>query len=281
MEVAVHDHESFRSSTDRKTAPYARPRKGKGPFGAEALANAFGLPSGPDYACEHATEWCWPGTCYGHALEMFPGVKNLLMRNWAVFQKYQDDLWGLSTAMDPMLDVFESECEKRGVEKVFRWFWDGDIPSENFARAMRLQAMDRPGVKFWVYTRNYEVVPLLLHKVNLAVYFSVDRYNVDHAMNLNINSHLKFAFCGDSWEETEELARRFPGERSGPRCPEITGKVPLIVWDKQGEIGRGACVECGMCITGINNVRFSSQKVKHNELPQPVRLTRRASHVDQ
>ena len=235
MEVAVHDHESFRSSTDRKTAPYARPRKGKGPFGAEALANAFGLPSGPDYACEHATEWCWPGTCYGHALEMFPGVKNLLMRNWAVFQKYQDDLWGLSTAMDPMLDVFESECEKRGVEKVFRWFWDGDIPSENFARAMRLQAMDRPGVKFWVYTRNYE----------------------------------------------EELARRFPGERSGPRCPEITGKVPLIVWDKQGKIGRGACVECGMCITGINNVRFSSQKVKHNELPQPVRLTRRASHVDQ
>ena len=281
MEVAVHDHESFRSSTDRKTAPYARPRKGKGPFGAEALANAFGLPSGPDYACEHATEWCWPGTCYGHALEMFPGVKNLLMRNWAVFQKYQDDLWGLSTAMDPMLDVFELECEKRGVEKVFRWFWDGDIPSENFARAMRLQAVHRPGVKFWVYTRNHEAVPFLFQS-NLTVYFSVDRYNVDHALALSLTKlTLKFAFCGDSWEETEELARRFPGERSGPRCPEITGKVPLIVWDKQGEIGRGACVECGMCITGINNVRFSSQKVKHNELPQPVRLTRRASHVDQ
>ena len=270
---------AFRSSTDRKTAPYARPRKGKGRFGAEALANAFGLPSGPDYACEHATEWCWPGTCYGHALEMFPGVKNLLLHNWAVFQRHRHDLWGLSTAMNPMLDAFELESQKRDVPKVFRWFWDGDIPSQTFARAMRLQAMDRPGVRFWVYTRNHEVVPLLMYRENLAVYFSVDRYNVDHGLALQERGILKFAFCGDSWEETEELARRFPHERSGPCCPETTGKIPLVVWDEQGT-GRGACVECGMCITGINNVRFSSQKVQSNELEQSIRLTRRASHAD-
>lgn len=269
----------FRSSTDRKTAPYARRRKGKGPFGAEALANAFGLPAGPDYACEHATEWCWPGTCYANKLEMFPGVKNLLLHNWSVFQQHQHNLWGLSTAMNPMLDAFEAECQKRDVAKVFRWFWDGDIPSGMFARAMRLQALDRPDVQFWVYTRNYEVVPWLLYRPNLTVYFSVDRYNVDHAMNLNINSLLKFAFCGDSWEETEELAALFEGERKGPRCPELTGKIPLVVWDEQGT-GRGACVECGMCITGINNVRFSSQKVKSNEQSKSIRLTRRASHAD-
>jgi Zn ribbon nucleic-acid-binding protein len=210
---------------------------------------------------------------------MFPGVKNLLLHNWAVFQTHQDDLRGLSTAMNPMLDAFEAECQKRDVAKVFRWFWDGDIPSGMFARAMRLQALDRPDVQFWVYTRNHEVVPILLHRVNLAVYFSVDRYNVDHAMNLNINSLLKFAFCGDSWEETEELAALFEGERKGPRCPELTGKIPLVVWDEQGT-GRGACVECGMCITGINNVRFSSQKVKSNEQSKSIRLTRRASHAD-
>lgn len=270
---------AFRSSTDRKTAPYARRRKGKGPFGAAPLANAFGLPAGPDYACEHATEWCWPGTCYANKLEMFPGVRNLLLYNWSVFQRHQHNLWGLSTAMNPMLDAFEAECQKRDVAKVFRWFWDGDIPSGMFARAMRLQALDRPDVQFWVYTRNYEVVPVLLYRPNLTVYFSVDRYNVDHAMNLNINSLLKFAFCGDSWEETEELAALFEGERSGPRCPELTGKIPLVVWDEQGT-GRGACVECGMCITGINNVRFSSQKVKSNEQSKSIRLTRRASHAD-
>ena len=269
----------FRSSTDRKTAPYARHHKGKGPNGAAPLANAFGLPAGPDYACEHATEWCWPGTCYANKLEMFPGVKNLLLHNWSVFQRHQHNLWGLSTAMNPMLDAFEAECQKRDVAKVFRWFWDGDIPSGMFARAMRLQALDRPDVQFWVYTRNYEVVPWLLYRPNLTVYFSVDRYNVDHAMNLNINSLLKFAFCGDSWEETEELAALFEGERKGPRCPELTGKIPLVVWDEQGT-GRGACVECGMCITGINNVRFSSQKVKSNEQSKSIRLTRRASHAD-
>ena len=274
MNELFSPEESFRSSTDRKPAPYARRRAGKGPYGAEPLANAFGLPSGPDYACVHATEWCWPGTCYAHALEMFPGVKNLLLHNWAVFQQHHDSVWGLSTAMNSMLDTFEKDCEKRDVPMVWRWFWDGDIPNEEFARAMRQQAMARPHVQFWVYTRNFEVAPLLLHKDNLTVYLSVDRFNVDAAIPLwERYMFLKYAFCGDSWEETEDLARRFPRERSGPRCPEITGNIPLIVWDEQGT-GRGACVECGMCITGTNNVRFSSQKVKSNErLQQPVRLT--------
>ena len=97
--------------------------------------------------------------CYAHALEMFPGVKNLLLHNWAVFQQHHDSVWGLSTAMNSMLDTFEKDCKKRNVPKVWRWFWDGDIPNEEFARAMRLQAMDRPLVQFWVYTRNFEVAP--------------------------------------------------------------------------------------------------------------------------
>ena len=60
-----------------------------------------------------------------------------------------------------------------------------------------------------------------------------------------------------TWDETAGLAALFEGERKGPRCPELTGKIPLLVWG-DGGTGRGACVECGMCLTGINNVRFAS-----------------------
>jgi hypothetical protein len=258
---------AFRLSTDRKTTPFARPRKGKGANGAEPLANAFGLPSGPDYSCENATEWCWPGTCYASKLETFPGVRNLLAHNWSVYQKYSKSTPDLHRAMDDMLDEFERACDKRGVAPVFRWFWDGDIPSREFAHAMRAQAYNRRHVQFWAYTRNFDAVPHLLHQPNLTVYLSVDNCNVDAALEMNErwdraygrNKPAKFAFCGDTWDETEELAARFKGERTGPRCPELTGKIPMVVWGSEGT-GRGACVECGMCLTGINNVRFSSQK---------------------
>jgi len=258
---------SFRSSTDRKTTPYARPRKGKGVNGAEPLANAFGLPSGPDYSCENATEWCWPGTCYAGKLEIFPGVRNLLAHNWSVYQENKATSRALCYAMDDMLDEFEANCVKRGVDPVFRWFWDGDIPSREFSWAMRKQAEERPHVQFWLYTRNFEAARNLLFQHNLTVYLSVDNCNVDAALEMHnryqaafgLNKPIKYAFCADTWEETEDLAARFEGERTGPRCPELTGKFPLIVWGKEGT-GRGACVECGMCLTGINNVRFSSQK---------------------
>ena len=252
-------YHAFRASTDRKTTPFARPRKGKGPNGAEPLANAFGLPAGPDRSCGGATEWCWPGTCYASKLEIFPGVRNLLDHNWRIYRDMAHDWWGIYSAMNPMLDRFEEQCDKRGVERVFRWFWDGDVPNRQFAWAIAEQAVNR-NVAFWMYTRNFDAVPILMDRPNLTVYLSVDRCNWREAKPLAEQyKFLKLAFCGDTWDETQDLAARFEGERKGPRCPELTGKLPMVVWGDGGN-GRGACVECGMCITGINNVRFSSQR---------------------
>ena len=117
---------------------------------------------------------------------------------------------------------------------------------------------------------------------NLVVYLSVDRHNVDTArqvQQIDPKGWVKYAFCGDTWQETEEIAALFPKQRKGPRCPELTGKVPLIVWESDGEratrrsdaekagvkrvpdrVGKGACVECGMCPKGINNVRFAQER---------------------
>ena len=56
----------FRSSSDRKVAPYGR-RRGKSPNGMSPLKNSFGLPAGKDYSCDGATEWCHLG--YFHQLQ--------------------------------------------------------------------------------------------------------------------------------------------------------------------------------------------------------------------
>ena len=91
------------------------------------------------------------------------------------------------------------------------------------------------------------------HKINV-----LDAGRVEKALL----SEPMLAFCADTWEETEELAAKFPHRRKGPKCPELTGKTPMVVWDDDGVFGRGACVECGMCIYGRNNVRFASTNRK-------------------
>ena len=249
----------FRASTDRKTAPWIAWRKdGRG----VPLANAFGLPAGPRFSCGGATAWC-ERVCYAANLERWPSVHALVMGNWSVYQSLKRSVSRLMDASRPMLDDLLADCERRGVDPVWRWFWDGDIPGRNFARAMRRLADEYPTVRFWCYTRSYDVVPLLAGARNLSVYLSVDEFNVDAAVVVKAaNPWVKLAFCGDSWDETEALAARFPDERRGPKCPELARRpngerrIPLVVWS--GKVGVGACVECGMCIDGVNNVRFAA-----------------------
>jgi len=199
--------------------------------------------------------------CYAGKLEkLFPNVRKLLLHNWDVYLERKDSWEELQKALRPMLIEFRDDCHKRGVDEVFRWFWDGDVPNRNFAKAIRNLAWEFPQVKFWAYTRNFNVISDLLGADNFALYLSVDDGNLINALATKQRyPELKLAFCADTWDETESLADQFDGERKGPRCPELTGKLPLVVWDSE-KTGHGACVECNMCIDGINNVRFASQK---------------------
>lgn len=143
--------------------------------------------------------------------------------------------------------------------KVYRHFWDGDMKTKEDARAIRVVCVKHSDVQFWQYSRSFQFVPFLLGPPNLAVYLSVDRYNLEAAKVCKTdNPSVKLAFCGDDWAETENLALEFPNERKGPRCPELTKRIPLVV-DKGGGYGEGACVSCGLCLYGRNNVRFSSK----------------------
>jgi hypothetical protein len=114
-----------------------------------------------------------------------------------------------------------------------------------------------PSVRFWAYTRSFvgrvNVVPILAGAPNLALYLSTDRHNVAAASTV-VAAHptARTAWCGETWDDAASVA---DGAPMGPRCPENTKKLPLVL------DGVGACQACGLCVNGKGNVRFSIRKV--------------------
>jgi hypothetical protein len=182
--------------------------------------------------------------------------------NLEILKGHGSKVSALADSLRPLVDAFLVECWKaerktgRTVERVYRIHWDGDFYSRPYAAAWALVMAEYPMIQFWLYTRSFNVVDLFAGVTNVAVYLSVDEGNVKAAKRCKAkNPFVHLAFCAQTWEGTEELASRFPDERRGPRCPELTGKIPLV--DSNGV---GACVTCGLCLYGRNNVRFA---VKH------------------
>ncbi|MBR50686.1 MAG: hypothetical protein CMA83_03850 [Euryarchaeota archaeon] len=249
-----------RLTGDRKVSPLIG-KKGKGENeGTVRVKNSFGLPA--IKSCYGSTEWC-EEICYALALQKaWKTVDNFLAGNWQAVEPHLTDADALTDLLAPLVEEVIRQYVKREIppeEWVFRWFWNGDLPTEQFATAIRRIAVRYPEVQFWMYTRSFSFVHRLKGPDNLAVYLSIDPDNVKAAVKTE-RKHpwVHLAFCADTWEDTEELAAAFPHRRKGPKCPELTGKVPLVVWGED-RLGRGACVECGMCIKGVNNVRFASK----------------------
>ena len=145
-------------------------------------------------------------------------VRNLLLENWSLFQEHHDAWRDLENALRPMLIDCKNECDNRGVELVFRWFWDGDVPNRNFAKAIRNLAWEFPQVKFWAYTRNFNVVSDLLGADNFILYLSVDDGNMINALATQQRyPGLTVEVFGYHWDGTQSLATNSDGERQGPR----------------------------------------------------------------
>jgi hypothetical protein len=249
------DTVALRPSRDRKVSALSVWRPGKKRW-EPVIANSIGLPAG--HSCPFATEWC-EQVCYADPLEdRFPNVGRLVRHNLEILS-YNSNVARMVGLLSDLVSAFIAETEKaasktgRDIPLVYRIHWDGDFFSRRYAIAWR-EVTDRfPQVTFWLYTRSFEwVAEAFEGSDNVTVFLSVDRFNLDTARKVSENHpYVRLAFCGDSWEETEELSRELTG-RNAPRCPELTGKVPLV--NDQGE---GACVACGLCIYGRNNVRFA------------------------
>jgi hypothetical protein len=211
------------------------------------IANAFGLPSGTQYSCPGATEFC-SRICYAGKLEkIYSGVRDVLVRNF-------DALQGKSVAelvelLGAMVSDFDAECERRGADKLFRIHWDGDFFSPEYAAAWARVIKAFPQIRFWAYTR-VATAALFLHAQrlpNLALYFSADRDNLEASRVLAAKG-IRIAYVGETFAEGKTALP------SAVRCPENNRAMPLI--SAEGS----ACARCGLCVHGRRDVLFSASK---------------------
>lgn len=234
-------------------------KKGKKvPYWEVIVKNAIGTLAGE--TCAWATAFCLR-ICYAMNVEnCYSAAKALAGRNTDrirsgdLFNKYQ----GAIDEYRRQLALAKKRPLPFEPKNLFRHKWDGDIDSFDEARAIRAVAVKNPDIAQWIYTRRFDLAPSLLGVPNLKVYLSVDPDNWKLVPKNWVRDGGMLALTATTWEETEQLSRLLLW-RNSPRCPELTGKIPLVV-DMGNGYGEGACANCMMCPNGVNHVQFS---VKH------------------
>lgn len=233
-------------SKDRKVANAVSPN-GKTP----TIANTFGLPAGKAYSCPSATSVC-ERVCYAGKLEkIYKGVRDNLLHNWNLLSNASPiEMYRL---LSEMIAEFVADCDKRNADKLFRIHWDGDFFSELYTYAWASVIKDYPEVRFWVYTRVESAARILQDIPNLSLYFSTDEDNTATAQVLSKEHGINLAYLSQTFAmgKTELLDLIGNG---GVRCPENNKAIPLI--SSKGS----ACVSCGLCVFGRNDVLFSASK---------------------
>ena len=235
-------------SKDRKVA------NGVTKNGKQALlANTFGLPSGLAYSCPDATEVCL-GVCYAGRLEkVFPSLRALLEYNWSMLKDADADT--TFELLDDAVASFVKASDKRGLPKVFRIHFDGDLFNAAYTAAWIDIIRKYADVQFWIYTR-VAAYAVQIHKAglpNVSLYFSTDRANEAIGAMLNRVYGIRLAYLANTFVEGQQVMRKITG-RPGARCPEQVGAFPLI--STEGS----ACTRCGLCIFSKANIVFSASK---------------------
>lgn len=251
-------------SSDRKVSPQSKFSSGTW---KPEIPNSFGLPA--HVSCPGATSVC-ESICYAFRLERaYTNVAKLLKNNWDELQACGNSVKKMVVLLNDLILRYKAEHQRietlRGevFPKVFRIHWDGDFYSKTYAKAWRAIVLNHPDVQFWAYTRSFSpkmnVVPLLAGLDNLSLYLSVDKVNAKWAEKvIDENPGVRIAALGDSFDSHGESAMEISlriAKRKAPKCPEQTGRYPLVL-----ENGNGACVECMLCVNGTNNVLFSISK---------------------
>lgn len=230
----------LKRSKDRKVANSLTPN-GK----TARIANSFGLPAGREYSCPAQTSIC-ARICYAGKLEkIYPTVRTNLMHNWELLREADHDT--MERLLDEMIIEFKADCDKWSAPKDFRIHWDGDFFSSDYAFAWKHVIMKHPDVRFWVYTRVESAAYMLRELENLTLYFSTDRENLESAQRLQ-RAGVLLAGLHETFDQAREMLLQL-GERSA-KCPEQRKQIPL----------EGACIACGICVKGTNNITFSITK---------------------
>lgn len=245
---------SLKLSKDRKVTPKTK-------NSTPEIPNAFGLPA--HLSCPGKTSVC-ENNCYAFKLERaYTNVQKLLKHNYETLIAPNADMLKL---LSDMITVYKNEhnrverLRQANYDKIFRIHWDGDFFSEQYAQAWRNVILFNDDVQFWAHTRSFtdacNVVPILAGIPNLALYLSIDTDNVEQAGKI-IREYptVNVAYLDETFEQAL-LGFGDTFGRKAPKCPEQTGRYPLV----DNETEQGACAKCMLCVNGTNNVLFSLTK---------------------
>lgn len=212
------------------------------------IRNAFGLPSGKPFSCPGATSVC-ERICYAGKIEkQYKNVFRTLNRNFEelLYADYLGGIPAMRALIVQMVSEFVRECDRHSAPYLFRIHWDGDFFSADYATAWADAMRLFPSVRFWAYTRSFDVVSILSSVDNLSLYLSVDKDNEDAANATRAEfPTVQFATLADTFNEAREMGNK------PTNCPELTGALPLI--SEKGS----ACVTCGLCVFQRKDVAFS------------------------
>ena len=230
---------TLRRSKDRKVATLITKS------GSASIANSFGLPAGLDFSCPSANSVC-SKVCYAGKIERrYVDTFNMLNANFEALKN--TDMDGMVQLLDTMIADFVRESDKRNAPKLFRIHWDGDFFSADYTRAWAKVIKRHSDVQFWAYTRVVASAVMLKDIANLAIYFSTDSVNRAQGEIL-AKSGIRLAYLADTFEDGKTDMRAMG--KSGIPCPENAGKIAM----------EGACVTCGQCVFGRNDILFSVKK---------------------
>jgi hypothetical protein len=134
----------------------------------------------------------------------------------------------------------------------FRLLYSGDIFSEQFAKAIVESCGKFPEVKFWLYTRSHDYVPIIVQAPNVAVYLSIDPVNMK--TGLAVYESLRYKYNNIGLAHLGPLSNNDTGIKF-VGCPETHGQLPNTA-------ARGACAACKLCFTYNDRIRLRNINFK-------------------
>lgn len=237
------------------------------------VPNAWALPAGPlewGGSCPGATAAC--RGCYAAVLEAAYSSLRVMLEGNLEAVRHALECGGIGTAARLLEGAVRRSADLQradGVERPsFRWHADGDIFSDQYARAMRRAILATGEVDHWCYTRTLGAVRILAGTRGLRLFVSADSENVERAARVAVRHGVPLAYLADDLEARARLLERAAAATGGAvleavNCPATDrwqrdghGPAHIVGPDRRrsslerGGAAIGACIACGLCLPG-------------------------------
>lgn len=226
--------EYLKPSADRKVWAYKNQK------------NTYGLLPGPEGTCPGATlgpggcRQAGPGrpSCYVYKLmAIYKGVRNVLEHNTRLLT--EADMSEKVRLLDDEIERFKRVARNAEVSAdLYRLHWSGDIFDREYAEALRAMMLIHSDIRFWTYTRTFDVLDVFGDVPNFELYLSLDACNVDRGLEAyEQNNRDTLHLCYMGVDAPEGV-----GDEGFLGCPVDAGNMAL----------EGACQKCMLCLRKHN-----------------------------